>query len=82
MNLLFGPVSVKVNGGSQAHAIIAESHMMVEARAGGELFIDVFSCKPFDTSIPSALAAEDIGLGSNYVVRIIHRAGTEPPETG
>ena len=78
MTLVYGPIAVGVSGGVQAHAVIAESHIMVKALADDRIYIDVFSCKDFDPQRPVDLAIDRLGL-TQYSVQTIDRVGTGNP---
>ena len=61
MTVIDGPVVHKNGKRMDAITIIAESHIAVHTR-GGEVSVDIFSCKDFDASVVESYVAKYFGL--------------------
>jgi S-adenosylmethionine/arginine decarboxylase-like enzyme len=75
MTIVLGPTAVAHYDHTQAFAIIVESHIIASGYANGQLLIDVFSCKDFDTEVPITIAIEKMAMQPGYSKRVLAREG-------
>ena len=76
MHIIAGPDVVRVHRGMQGFAVIAESHITVEAKDDGRVYVDVCSCGLFSTEVPVDLAKDYFDLQDGYQSQVVRRAGT------
>lgn len=76
------PVVVAEHEGDlHGYCLIAESHISLHAENTGRVFVDFFSCKPFDRERATAFAIEKLNLTDVKTYAITERLNLSGPST-
>ena len=74
MNIILAPHVYKTDSGLGGIVVIAESHIsVVTIEECKMVYIDVFSCKDFDTEKAEMICCQMLPLG-NYTTRLLERS--------